>query len=458
MLAEEGMESVCRRILSGQPDPFNRRRCVRLQIGACERVEAHNSLYFAETGSRGDAATIIDNDRAAQSAILVYSTSPQCRPWSFDILRFFLRHLSGMNKQRSSLNGCSRRKFLANASSGVLLCGGLGLSGMPVSGVLRQQEKSPSDLITESAQRSIDRGLGWLARRQVRVGPATGSFGSNNYARGVAVTSLAGLAFMCGGSSPGEGPYGAEVDRAVGFVLSNVRETGYIALADNSVHENMYGHGFAMLFLAQAYGMTQKEDTGAKLRRAVDLTVSCQNNQGGWRYTPTKSDADLSITVCQIMALRAARDCGIHVPDETRRKCIEYVHKSQSENGSFRYTLSGGGGSFAMTAAGVTSLYSAGIYDAPEVSKALDFLMQYKPNGSSNDGHYFYAHYYAVQAMWHAGGKYWAEWYPAIRDELVSRQASDGSWHCPMAGQELGTAMACIVLQIPLNYLPIFSP
>jgi hypothetical protein len=363
-----------------------------------------------------------------------------------------------MNEPLKPIQGPTRRQFLANASSGALLCGGSGLLAMNGFGSSSRQEKGPSDLITESAQRGIDRGLGWLARRQVRVGPAAGSFGTNNYARGVAVTSLAGLAFMCGGNSPGEGQYGSEVDRSVGFVLSNVRESGYIALADNSVHENMYGHGFAMLFLAQAYGMTQKEDTGVKLRRAVDLTVSAQNNQGGWRYSPTKSDADLSITVCQIMALRAARDSGIHVPDETRRKCIEYVHKSQSENGSFRYTLSGGGGSFAMTAAGVTSLYSAGIYDTPEVTRALNFLMQYKPNGSSNDGHYFYAHYYAVQAMWHAGGKFWAEWYPAIRDELISRQGSDGSWHCPMAGQELGTAMACIILQIPLNYLPIFSP
>ena len=37
--------------------------------------------------------------------------------------------------------------------------------------------------------------------------------------------------------------------------------------------------------------------------------------------------------------------------------------------------------------------------------------------------HYFYGHYYAVQAMWTAGGRYWSAWYPAVRDELVGRQA-----------------------------------
>ena len=90
--------------------------------------------------------------------------------------------------------------------------------------------------------------------------------------------------------------------------------------------DNMYGHGFASLFLSEAYGMSTRPDAdqviGEKLRKAIALTVKCQNDAGGWRYQPMKSDADLSITICQIMALRAARDAGIHVPDECREKCI----------------------------------------------------------------------------------------------------------------------------------------
>ncbi len=320
------------------------------------------------------------------------------------------------------------------------------------------QEKAPAELVNPATQRAIDRGLGFLARRQVRSGPNRGAYGSSGYPCGVAVSSLGGLAMMCGGSAPGEGKYGKEVERSVEFVLSQVRDTGYIARMDNAANENMYGHGFAMLFLAEAYGMTQKTQIGEKLRRAVTLSVRTQNEAGGWRYQPVKSDADLSITVCQIMGLRAARDSGIHVPDETRQKCIDYVQKSQNANGSFRYTLQGGHSTFAMTAAGVTSLYSAGIYDSEQVKKALKHLMQFKPTGSGSTSHYFYAHYYAVQAMWHAGGEYWNQWYPAIRDELVSRQNADGSWDSQMAGSEFGTSMACIILQMPLNFLPVFSP
>jgi hypothetical protein len=70
--------------------------------------------------------------------------------------------------------------------------------------------------------------------------------------------------------------------------------------------------------------------------------------------------------------------------------------------------------------------------------------------------HYYYGHYYAVQAMWTAGGEFWKEWYPLVRDELLSRQRVDGSWEDQIC-YHYATAMACIILQIPNNYLPILQ-
>ena len=322
-------------------------------------------------------------------------------------------------------------------------------------------EKSPAELITPETQRAIDRGLAFLANKQIKSGVNKGSMGVESYDSGVAVCGLAGLAWMCGGHAPDEGKYGDNVNDCVDFILGSVRDTGYISRLDSRANENMYGHGFAMLFLSEAYGMSQKITIAEKLRSAVDLTVKVQNEEGGWRYSPTKvPSADLSITVCQIMGLRAARDAGIHVPDEARTKCIDYVKKSQNADGSFRYQRSGGHSTFAMTAAGVTSLYSAGIYDSEQVKNGLAYLSKYRPGSAGQNGgsHYFYGQYYAVQAMWHAGGKYWQDWYPAIRKELLSKQSANGSWPAPYGGAQYGTAMACIILQIPLNFLPVFSP
>jgi hypothetical protein len=319
-----------------------------------------------------------------------------------------------------------------------------------------------SDLITAETQRAIDRGLAWLSKRQILSGRNEGAFGHGGYPGGVAVGSLAGLAFMCSGSPPGQGPFGRHIDRCVKFISSCVQDSGYISVP-GSGQDNMYGHGFATLFLSEVYGMSDRSDidstVGEKLRKAVKLTCQCQNDAGGWRYQPVKSDADLSITICQIMGLRAARDAGIHVPDEVRTKCINYVKNSQNGDGGFRYQVTGGGSTFPLTAAGVVSLYSAGIYDGEPIEKALKWLMNHLPGkASAGSGYFFYGHYYAVQAMWHAGGDYWAKWYPAIRDTLLARQGGDGSWPDGEVCPEFGTAMACVILQMPNNYLPIFSP
>ena len=320
-----------------------------------------------------------------------------------------------------------------------------------------QDEKSPAELITPAAQATIDKALAYLLRNQVKSGRNRGAFGNGGYSGGVATASLAGLSMMCGGHAPGQGKFGKAIDHSIEFVMKNVRDTGYIAKSENS-NENMYGHGFSMLFLSQAYGMTQKAEIGKKLRMAVELTCSTQHATGGWRYQPRKSQGDLSITVCQIMGLRGARDAGIDVPDEVRKLCIDYVKRSQNKNGSFRYTLNGGHSTFAMTAAGVTSLYSAGIYEGEQVEKALKYLQKFKPSGGNRSSHYFYSNYYAVQAMWHAGGEYWNKWYPAIRDELVKGQLADGSWPFSEAEAPFGAAMGGIILQMPLNYVPVFSP
>ncbi len=320
-----------------------------------------------------------------------------------------------------------------------------------------ENEKSPAELITPAAQATIDKSLAYLLRNQVKSGRNRGAFGNGGYSGGVATASLAGLSMMCGGHAPGQGKFGKAIDHCVDFVLKNVRDTGYIAKSENS-NENMYGHGFSMLFLSQAYGMTQKAEIGKKLRMAVELTCSTQHKTGGWRYQPRKSEGDLSITVCQIMGLRGARDAGIDVPDDVRKLCIQYVQNSQNKNGSFRYTLRGGHSTFAMTAAGVTSLYSAGIYEGEQVEKALKYLQKFKPAGGNRSSHYFYSNYYAVQAMWHAGGDYWNKWYPAIRDELVKGQLADGSWPFSEAEAPFGAAMGGIILQMPLNYVPVFSP
>jgi hypothetical protein len=326
-------------------------------------------------------------------------------------------------------------------------------------------------MITLRTDQAIQKGLAYLHARR---NSSDGSFGSGAYRGNVAIASLAGMAFMCAGHQPNRGVYGRVVLDALKYVLGKVNVgglwPGFIHNPRGSPHGPMYGHGFATLFLAEVSGMVHdrvlRDEVREKLKGAVKLIIDAQgrNIEGGWRYQPNSLEADLSVTICQIMALRSARNAGISVPKSVVDKCTNYVKACQEKmEGWFRYMKRAGGGGgpqgFARTAAGVCALNAAGIYKSPEVKAGLEFLLRNKPGGGFGrpDMHYFYGHYYAVQAMWTAGGQYWQEWYPAIRDELLGRQNPlDGSWQDQICSH-YGTAMATIILQVPNNYLPILQ-
>lgn len=312
------------------------------------------------------------------------------------------------------------------------------------------------DELNERQKLAVERGLAWLAAKQAQ----DGNFSQRGYSGHAGITSLAGLAFMQAGNLPGRGKYGREVQNCLDFVLQSCTESGLIAA--DTTQGPMYGHGFATLFLAEVYGMTGEESVKEKLQKAVKLIQKTQNREGGWRYQPVPYDADISVTICQVMALRAARDAGIKVEKEVIDKSIQYVLNCQNPDGGFSYMARGGGGGnsgFPRSAAGVAALYYAGMFEGKNIEQGLNYLKAFTPGpgrGANHEGHYFYGQYYAVQAMFLAGGDYWAKWYPAIRDELIANQAGGGDWTGDFS-PDYATSMALIVLQMPNRYLPVYA-
>jgi hypothetical protein len=318
-------------------------------------------------------------------------------------------------------------------------------------------EASGQRLITPQAQVAIDRGLAVLASQQDQD---VGSFGSGvDYRRNVAISSLCAMAFLSAGHTPGRGEYGHVVQKAVDFVLSHCEPNGFIVERSSMSHGPMYGHGFSTMFLAEVFGMAPNPELKNKLSQAVKLIIDTQNDEGGWRYQPERVlHADISVTVCQIMALRAARNSGIYVPKNVIDRSVDYVKRSQNSDGGFRYQLVRPEQSeFPRSAAAVVALYSAGLYEGAEIEHGLDYLLRFIQRPLRFETQFYYGHYYAVQAMWHAGGEHWSTWYPVIRDDLLQRQLPGGNWTDSFNGNEYATAMSCLILQMPNNYLPIFQ-
>ncbi len=317
------------------------------------------------------------------------------------------------------------------------------------------ENKPAANEITPELTQAVKRGLAFLASTQNE----DGSFGRGRYGRHAGISALCGLAFMADGNLPGRGEFGEQVSRALEYVLSNKSESGL--LAAESTTGPMYGHGFATLFLGEIYGMNPHDSRVRDvLVRAVDLILNSQNDEGGWRYNPVPYDADVSVTICEVMALRSARNAGIRIPKDTIDRAVRYVRDCQNIDGGFRYMRQPGTSAWPRTAAGVASLFYAGVYEDDSIMRGLEFL---RTNGSGAGGgpqmqaHYFYGQYYTSQAMYLAGGSWWAQWWEKARDELLKMQAEDGSWIDHQAGGSYATAMALIVLQMPNRYLPIFQ-
>ncbi|HZL36979.1 MAG TPA: prenyltransferase/squalene oxidase repeat-containing protein [Tepidisphaeraceae bacterium] len=327
-----------------------------------------------------------------------------------------------------------------------------------LAGLAAQPSQVRGDEITPQQQAAVEKGLAWLSAKQ-KLGDGTYGTGIAGYSNHAGITALAGLAFMQAGNLPGRGKYGKEVQHCLDFVLQSCQESGLIA--SDASQGPMYGHGFATLFLAEVYGMTGDEAVKEKLQKAIHLIEHTQNPEGGWRYQPAPYDADISVTICEVMALRAARDAGIKVEKEVVDKSIKYVRRCQNQDGGFSYMANQGGGmggsAFPRSAAGVCALYYAGVFQGDELKHGLEYLKQFTPghSGRLNEGHFYYGYYYGTQAMFLAGGEYWSEFYPAIRDDLIKKEEGD-HWSGDFS-DDYATSMALIILQMPNRYLPVYS-
>ena len=317
--------------------------------------------------------------------------------------------------------------------------------------------------VDPEARRAIDGALRWLVAQQ----RPSGGWGERQHK--VAVTGYVLMAFMAAGQLPDEGEHAAAVSRGVHYLADCVRADGYIVAPDETMDDKgMYGHGIATIALAEACGQTGADSDAdgvrAKLRRAVHLIVTTQNAQGGWRYLPRVADADLSVTVLQVVALRAAKNDGIDVPQRTIDRAVAYVRSCRdvrTGGGGFAYQPGGPAG-FARTAAAIYSLQVCGKYDDPLVKAGSDYLV------AQQDHRYMwftYGNFYAAPAQYMIGGSTWAKWYADVRTTLMGRVRREGDlayWPTVDGDQSGGspvyvTAVDTLILSLPDGYVPLYQ-
>jgi hypothetical protein len=313
----------------------------------------------------------------------------------------------------------------------------------PAAAVAQESAVKVAELSPE-AEAAIDNALRYLARTQKPDGSWEGQYPE-------AFTAVAMMAFMVQGHFPDRGQYGTVMTRAVDFLIKSSKAGG------GYMGNNMYAHALATLALSEVWGMSDRDDLRDCLKTAVKIILEAQSKDaGGWRYNPRPQDADISVTVMQIVALASAKEAGILVPDSVIKKALAYVKTCHDpKSGGFGYQPGGPPG-FARTAAGIMSLIMSGERTSAIVKQGMAYLKDLPEAKFREQEYYFYGHYYAIQSMYQAGDQFYQPWYPKIRDALLAKQNKDGGWE-DQGSRAFGTGLGVLILGVPYRYLPIYQ-
>ena len=299
--------------------------------------------------------------------------------------------------------------------------------------------------------------LRYLAEQQNGNGSWTTQGRKGEHA--VAMTGYVLMCFLASGHLPEEGDYAKQVNEGMKFLLDSLMPDGTFRGVDGGRY--MYNHGIATLALAEIYGQTKSPAIRTKLQRAVQLIVTTQcakgQNSGGWRYRPRPDDADISVTVMQVVALRAAKNSGLDVPQRTIDDAIDYVKRCHvGAGGGFAYQAGNKDAGYARTAAAIYSLQVCGLYDDPLVAGGSQYLFT-----KVNDGGQWwtYGSNYAAPAQYMIGGDTWKRWYAAMREKLLKtvKKNGDQSYWEGEVGPVYCTAVHATILAMPYHYIPLYQ-
>ena len=303
------------------------------------------------------------------------------------------------------------------------------------------------DIVPSNVEIAYKKGLKFLANMQA----TDGSFSKDNsrYAAQPGITGICVLAFLAHGEDPEFGPYAKNIKLGIDFILKQQNKNGYIG-------SSMYNHGFATLALAEAYGMINDDRLAGALKKSVALLTSSQdrNPKGAWRYNPEDMTADTTVAGCQLVALLAARNAGIPVPDKNIDKALKYLASCRASNGGYGYTSKSGGKS-TLTAIGSLCMSLAKKKD----DQSFDTVTKFLTSRSASGGHHyvFYHEYYMAQALFHANEEQWEKWNETNAKVMSASQNPDGGWNDARLGRSGATGFALLSMALNYRFLPIYE-
>ncbi|HZN39479.1 MAG TPA: prenyltransferase/squalene oxidase repeat-containing protein [Planctomycetota bacterium] len=267
--------------------------------------------------------------------------------------------------------------------------------------------------------------------------------GAGNPTYDVGVTGLGLLALLAEGNTVRAGQYRENVLRAVRWLQEQQQENGLFGT--NAGADFIYGHAIATYAMCEAYGLSDHRPIKPVAQKGLDYIASHRNPYGVWRYQPRDNDNDSSVTTWCVLACASGNFFGLQVDPAALKAASVWFDSVTGPDGHAGYLKVGDLSSRragaekrfppelgeAMTAAALLCRYSLG--RTPEQSAVMELsanLLASKPpcwdqaQGSIDE----YYWYFGTKALWHAGGRQWAEWQRKLGDALIKTQRRDGNF------------------------------
>ncbi len=317
------------------------------------------------------------------------------------------------------------------------------------------QEVRTGAPVSPAHRRLHERGAEFIISQQADGGSWESSAG---------VSGICIMALLASGQDPNHGKYADSIRRGLrSLIAQQSRSSGQIG-------SGMYEHGFAMLCLADCFGAVDErlfEDKDLDLERSIgdslQLAVRCavtsqkQNPFNAWRYSPSSSDADSSVTGPILMGLLGARNAGVPVPDESIEKALAYLDSMTTESGTVSYSGTGGLGD-SLARSSIVALCRS-VAKRPLADDALRSYVVSRSVEATGSAHPCYSRYYVSQALFQLDHAAWRAWSAKNTNDLLLRQGEDGRIVIAASFQGPAYQTAMLLLSGALEYtlLPVYE-
>lgn len=277
------------------------------------------------------------------------------------------------------------------------------------------------------------RALAWLADRQQEDGGFPQTLSGLNGA--LVQASMAGLAWIAGGSSLTEGPHAQNLARAVAFVSANVgAESAVPSSSDANWNQENWGWVHVGLFVGELYRSSPTEELKALLHRVAGALQKNQERSGGFAHGPGGPNGlgyvELNIVGgMALCALGLAQQAGCTLDEGSLERLIAYLEASSGDGVGYSTEQGQKGigniGRTAVTWLGYRALgrgksrFASGL--ASYVKRNADQVLG---GHASLMQHYLFAGLAATAQGGAAEKSYWA----TVERDLLLALAPDGSF------------------------------